>query len=223
MRPYVGKNFRNEETPKILLIGESHYLDEDSPQRTSPEAWYSGSSATLSEYEITFISTAKLLEDATANAFPSPTHSIYSNPFWEINEYGPHYVDYRLVADDIAFYNFFLRPALDGDSLEHELSIMDTEMANEAILLHCRTLQPTAVVFLSMLARNCCNAVLDIPIVATPHPGCSHWNSVRQKYGNKRGRDLLGEFVKTTNWARAPIPTDSNSEPCPAAKSSAST
>ena len=204
MSPYVGKNFRDAGNPAILLVGESHYLDEDSPQRTSPELWYSGSSATLSEYEIMFISTAKLLEDAAANNFPSKTHSIYRNPFWEINEYGPHYSDYKLVADDIAFYNFFLRPAVNGDSLEHELSSMDTAMANEAFLMHCETLQPTAVVFLSMLARECCTASLSIPIVATPHPGCAHWNSVRQKYGNKRGRDLLGDFVKTTNWAKVP-------------------
>jgi hypothetical protein len=206
MRPYVGKNFQDTGTPSILLVGESHYLDEDSPQRTSPEAWYSGSSATLSEYEITFISTARLLKDATANNFPLKTHSIYSNPFWEINEYGPCYSDYRLVADDIAFYNFFLRPAVDGDSLEHEVSSVDLAIANEAFLAHCDALKPSAVVFLSMLAHNCCTASLPITVIATPHPGCAHWNRAARKYGDKRGRDLLGDFVKTTDWPKAPIP-----------------
>ena len=210
MRPYVGKNFHGAGTPAILLIGESHYLDEDLPQRASPEAWYSGSSATLSEYDISFISTAKLLEDATANSFPSKTHSIYSNPFWEINEYGPRYLDYRAVADHIAFYNFFLRPAIDGDSIKHEITSMDAAMANEAFLAHYDALKPTAVVFISMLAHDYCTASLPIPVVATPHPGCAHWNSVRPKYGNKRGRDLLGDFVKTTNWPKAPIPNDRN-------------
>jgi len=210
MRPYVGKNFRDAGTPSILLVGESHFLDDDSPQRMSPEAWYSGSSATLTEDEITFISTARLLEDATANNFPKPTHSIYRNPFWEINEYGPRYADYRLVADDIAFYNFFLRPAVDGGSLEQELSSKDIEMANEAFSAHYEALRPTAIVFISRLARNCCTASLTIPVYATPHPGCPHWNSVCATYENRRGRDILGDFIKTTNWPKPPFPNDRN-------------
>jgi hypothetical protein len=203
MRPYVGKDYCNPATPSILLIGESHFLDEDCPQRSS-EAWYIGSSATLSDYDITFISTARLLEDATASHFPSPTHSIYSNPFWEINEYGPRLSDYRLIADHIAFYNFFLRPAVDGASLGGELTNQDIEMANAALLSHCAMLKPTAVIFLSRLAFNCCTASLTVPVIAVPHPGCAHWNRVAAKYGNKRGRDLLGDFVKTTSWPSAP-------------------
>ena len=164
MRPYVGKSFHRDGTPSILLVGESHYFDDELPQRATSEAWYSGSSATLSEYDISFIHTAKLLEDATANSFPSKTHSIYSNPFWEINECGPGYPDYRLVAGHMAFYNFFLRPAIDGGSIKDDITDMDVAMANEVFLAHYEDLKPTAVVFLSMLAHEYCTASL--PIIA---------------------------------------------------------
>jgi hypothetical protein len=202
MRPYVGKDFHKVGNPSILLIGESHYLDEESPQRSSPEAWYSGGSGALSEYEITFINTARLFEDSRAEGFRKKAHSIMRNALSVINENGPRYPDYRLVADNIAFYNFFLRPAVDGGSLGAELSSQDIEIANEAFRTHFEALKPTAVVFLSSLAHNNFNPLpeLSVPVIATPHPGSKWWNLAAAKYGNRRGKDILGDFIKTTNW-----------------------
>lgn len=201
MRPYKGKRFNAEGFPSLLLIGESHFLDDDSPQRSDPGAWYSGSSATLTDYEISFISTSKLLENATADGFPLPTHSIYSNPFWEINQFGPLYDDYRAISDHVAFYNFFQRPAVDGNSLESELSERDIETANEVFLQNYNELAPTAVIFLSRLAHEYFRQSISVPVFATPHPGSAWWNRTATNYGNKRGRDILGDFIKTTTWA----------------------
>ena len=136
MSPYVGKNFHDVGTPSLLLIGESHYVAADSDQRRSPEVWYSGSSETISSTDLGWINTAAILEGSRAEWFSNQAHSIWSNAFRVINEYGPGYSDYRYVADDIALYNFFLRPAVDGDSLKYELSREDVEIANEAFLYH---------------------------------------------------------------------------------------
>jgi hypothetical protein len=204
MRPYVGKHYYDTGIPSLLLIGESHYVPCDSKHDTTPEAWYSGSSDTLPEDELYYISTAQLIEDSRAEAFSNPAHSIWRNSFMEINQFGPAYADFTRVADDIAFYNFFLRPAFTGDSLV--VAPQDVEIANEAFRAHYEALKPTAVVFLSSLARDYFHPTVpvSVPVIATPHPGCPWWNREAQEYGNKRGRDILADFIKTTNWPKAP-------------------
>lgn len=204
MRPYVGKNFHDAGKPSLLLIGESHYLPEDSTQHITAETWYASSSETLSPDEREWISTAALLNASRAEGFANTAHSIWSKPLWEINEHGPRYPDYKRVADDIAFYNFFLRPGLEGDSLA--IAPQDVEIANEAFRIHYEALKPTAVVFLSSLAHNHFHPAepLSVPVISTPHPGCKWWNTVVPKYGNKRGRDILADFIKTTNWLQSP-------------------
>lgn len=204
MRPYVGKNFHDAGTPSLLLIGESHYLPESSSQHATAENWYASSSDTLSADEKEWIDTAALMNDSRANGFSNTAHSIWRNSLWEINQHGPRYSDYKRVADDIAFYNFFMRPGLEGDSLL--VSQRDIEVANETFRQNYETLKPTAVIFLSSLAHNHFHPSepLSVPVIATPHPGCKWWNKVAQKYGNKRGRDILADFIKTTNWPQSP-------------------
>jgi hypothetical protein len=201
MRPYVGSKFRGGGIPSLLLIGESHYLPEGSLQHVTAGAWYGGSSATLNEEEIEWISTGAILESSRAEGFSNKAHSIWSNPFWVINEYGPGYGDYTRVADDISFCNFFLRPGLEGESLV--VGQEDVDVANEAFGEIYEDLKPSAVVFLSTLAHYHFRHSVSVPVVATPHPGCAWWNRPAAKYGNKSGWQLLADFVRTLNWKRS--------------------
>jgi hypothetical protein len=205
MRPYIGNNFHDGDTPSLLLIGESHYLPDSSTQHLNAETWYSSSSETLSSDEIGYISTAALVKGARANDFSNKAHrAIWGNPFQEINEFGPRYSDYKRVADDIAFYNFFLRPGLEGHSLD--VSPQDVEFANEAFRIHYQALKPTAIIFLSSLAHKYFHPSEppSVPVKATPHPGSRWWNRVAKTYCNKKGRDILADFIKTTNWPQSP-------------------
>ena len=206
MRPYVGKHFHDAATPSLLLIGESHYFPEESLQHTTSETWYSGSSATLTQDEIEYISTAALLDDSRAEGFSNKSHSIWSNPFSIINEHGPRYSDYTRIADDIAFYNFFLRPALTGESLA--VTEEDAKIANEAFLLIYAELKPSAVVFLSTLAYNNFRHSLPIPVIATPHPASAWWNRAAAKYDNKCGWEILAAFIDTLNWRKDTTPNE---------------
>jgi hypothetical protein len=190
----------------LLLIGESHYWQKGSTQNPSAETWYAGNSSTLSQEDIGWLNTAELFRDAREEGFSNKAHSIWKNALWEINEYGPRYTDYTCVADDIAFYNFFLRPAIHGDSLA--VTPQDVQLANEAFVVHFESLKPSAVVFLSTLARNRFHAptTCSVPVVSTPHPGCQWWNHVARKYGNRRGRDILADFVRSFDWPQSAIP-----------------
>ncbi len=202
MRPYVGKSFYARSTPSLLLIGESHYLLPDSTQHLSNEKWYKGSSDALSAVERDYINIAALIANSRAESFSNKAHSIWRNSLREINEYGPQYADYTGVAEDIAFYNFFLRPAPEGKSLA--VSARDVDYANEAFCAHQNALQPTAVVFLSRLAYKHFHppAQCSVPVISTPHPGCAWWHRSAQNRGNKSGREILTDFVQTLNWPR---------------------
>ena len=207
MLPYVGKHFRRPGFPALLLVGESHYLPVGASQHLSAETWYASSSGTLSDDEVEWISTADILEASRVEGFSNKAHSIWKNALWEINEHGPGYSDYKQVTDDIAFYNFFLRPAVEGDSLE--VAAQDVELANEAFQTHYDTLKPSAVVFLSSLAYNHLElpAMCSVPVIPTPHPGCPWWNRAADKYGNRRGRDILADFVRSLDWPRSTTTT----------------
>lgn len=206
MRPYVGKHFGTAGVPALLLVGESHYLPDGASQHLSAERWYASSSETLEPEEKRWISTAAIFEASRAEGFSNSAHSIYKNALLEINQHGPRYSDYKCVADDVAFYNFFLRPGIEGESLVVEPQ--DVELANEAFRVHCEALKPSAVVFLSILAHNYLQLpdTCAVPVVATPHPGHEWWNRVAHKYGNRRGRDILADFVRNLNWPQKAVP-----------------
>jgi hypothetical protein len=205
MWPYKGKDFGKSGRPSLLLVGESHYLPDYSTQHLEPEKWYKSDCSTLNDEERGWIATAPIMEWARSVDFSNKAHSIWSNSFWEINHYGPRYKDYKCVADDVAAYNFFLRPGIEGDSLH--VSQEDAEIANAAFELHFKSLKPTAVIFLSQLARwHFRKSIIgDVPLIVTPHPGCAWWNKKAKRYGNKRGRDILGDFISAT-WPQSEQP-----------------
>ena len=207
MMPYVGKNFRKAGTPALLLIGESHYWQKGSTQNPSAETWYAGNSSTLSQPEIEWFNTAEIFREARELRFlKSNAYRIWKNALWEINEYGPRYADYTCVADDIAFYNFFLRPGIYGESLA--VVPQDVQLANDAFAMHFETLKPSAVFFLSILAHKHFRPpeTCSIPVDATPHPGCKWWNTTMRKYGDRKGRDILADFVRGLNWPQSVAP-----------------
>ena len=195
MMPFVGPSFRSEGRPSFLLIGESHYIPPGSTLDTSPETWYSGVEGNLSETERYFLSTSQIIEDSLQSRFSNKAHSIWRNSFQVINQRGPAHPDFTSVAAEVAFYNFFLRPAFTGESLR--VVQMDVALANQAFAFHCETLRPDAIVFLSMLAGRHFRPPesLAVPVVTVPHPGCRWWNRAATKYGNKPGRELLADFV----------------------------
>lgn len=199
MAPFVGELFGKGRSPSLLLIGESHYLEDDCSLR-SPESWYSGEMKDLTQEQIDYIDTHRLLADSVAVGFTAKSHSIFRNSFHQINQNGPKYSDARSVSKKIAFYNFFLRPAVDGGSIADDIAPVDYEYANNAFRVQFERLNPTAIVFLSRFAYHSCSWFPAVPIVATPHPGCRWWNRAAASYGNRKGRELLADFVSAMDW-----------------------
>jgi hypothetical protein len=204
MRPYVGASYVRSGTQTLLLVGESHYLPKDSTQHQSVESWYSSDASTLSEEERGWINTAEIIKGASAEGFRNKAHSIYRKSFQEINRSGPYYPDYRCVGDIVVFYNYYLRPARYGSSLQ--VGERDKQVASEVFKAVFEEYRPSAVVFLSKLAyrswQTCTARSISVPVVATPHPGCAHWNRAIKSSGGKRGREVLGVFISSV-WHQA--------------------
>jgi hypothetical protein len=204
MAPHVGDNYHRRTSPSLLLVGESHYLPHGASQHLKPTDWYGGDRQTLKPEEARWLDTAGILANACKQGFPRKAHWIWKNAFEVINAAGPQYADARQVANDIAFVNFFLRPAPEkGGSLAGHLTPQDIDIANAAFAMHLEQLAPTAVVFVSRLARRNFRpaASFAIPVISTPHPTSHWWNRVSPRYGGKRGRDVLADYVASLDWS----------------------
>lgn len=198
LQPYVGEEFGREGAHSLLLVGESHYLPNGSTVHRDAAAWYEGHAEQLNEEERGWISTSDIIREGLHNRFSNKAFSIWKNALWEINDFGFCYDDYLQAGANVAAYNFFLRPAEEGCSLD--IAPEDVRMANEALAFHCDQLRPSGIIILSRLAAHHIEALPDIPSVVTPHPGCVWWNRRSNCYGGNRGRDLLAGFVAGMDW-----------------------
>lgn len=199
MEPFVGERFMDRRRPSVLLVGESHYLPKKSALHLQPEPWYGGTGDALSPDERQWVHTRDILTDACRNRFPRKGHSIWRESLRTLNAHGPRHKDFVSAAQDIAFYNFFLRPAREGKSLD--VTSQDERMANRAFEHWRQRLAPTVVVFLSALAyRSLHNRAPGTPIQAVPHPASHWWNRRSSKYGGKTGRERFGEHIAALPW-----------------------
>ena len=201
MRPFVGKHFQDRRKPSVLLIGESHYLPEASTVHMEPKTWYEGSSQQMTDEEIAWTNIDEIIRLGRDGQFSNKAHSIWRNSLMVLNSHGPRYSDFVRVAEDIACYNFYLRPAYKGCSLQ--VTALDVEFANEAFRYWCQDLKPTIIVFLSTLAHRFLRRSdldVDVPIISVPHPACPWWNRVAAKYGGMSGRQVLAANIESLHW-----------------------
>lgn len=121
----------------------------------------------------------------------------------EVNDLGPRHANYVEVIEDIAFYNYFQRPAQRGISLA-EIGL-DCRKAREVLNWVLGELEPEIIIFSSALAgkygptevRHLATlAGCRIPnIGVTPHAGSPYWNMRAEAYGWLTGRELFRKFL----------------------------
>jgi len=119
----------------------------------------------------------------------------------EINNRGLGYDDPNQAIEHIAFYNFFVRPAVEGKSIS--VKSEDITVALGVLKWIFDVYQPELLVFTSRLAGRHAKSILKshgIPFIVTPHPTCVWWNKAAKPYGGVRGRDLLAKFLACNQW-----------------------
>lgn len=193
LKPSVGIHY-GDWGPKLLVIGESHYLPEGSTVHLDPEKWYQGDQSALGivnkENERAWMNTRGILKKK--NGFRARGHAIYRHLEAALHESGipksPNAFQY------IAYMNGFQRPAVDGESIKH--SPVDVREAIRTIKEVIQVLRPDQVIFVSSKAGNKIGSQLEVPSVSVPHPACPHWNRKDIKGGPGRQR-FVQHVMKT--------------------------
>ena len=201
MRPWIGSRYRDRLHKRLLVIGESHYLPDQSTIHHDPARWYRSSQHDLSEEEARWASTAG---NITGRWFRG--HTIYREIRNEIarvlRENGVTPDDFPL--NHVAYCNYFLRPApVAGGSMEGNEDRQDVAVAEQVLRWFILRHQPQLVIVTSRFASGYAEKVVrdyGIPFLSSPHPSSRWWNTKAQSYDNLTGRNLFSRFLTEQHW-----------------------
>ena len=200
MLPWIGANYSKQPT-RILIFGESHYLDRNSVYHHDVEQWYTGIDM-HGRKDASWIKTRGTIGNGIETKWKKRSKSIYRNI--ESALFSSKTVNKELFTafTEIAFMNFFQRPAeTTGDSIK--VSPQDVLVAIQVSEQVVESIRPDLVIFTSSLAFKHAKsggllntlANQNISFTRTPHPGSAWWNRVSRKYNNKTGKDHFISFI----------------------------
>ena len=179
--PYLGKNYSQY---KILIIGESHFLEENVIDQVKDD-FYEGN---LNNYEHYIKENINILNNKY-ECTRKKLHPIHKNILSALKK---NNLDYN----NIAYYNFFLKPAKFRTTLN--LTEKDIEVANDVIKKIINILTPRIIIFVSKKAYlNYHNR--ESKSFYVQHPTCHWWykKSTNQKlYGKEKFVDIISKNIE---------------------------
>jgi len=198
MRPYVGKNYGKNNSRKILLIAESHYLPPKSTISRNPEKWYESSQSDLTKEEIAWINTRNILK---GNWKPAG-HMIFK----ELNTRMSEFMDIKefRAMTNVAFMNGFQRPAPNtGNSIKHFCKPIDYKIGAQTIEKVVNIIKPNLVIFVSKLSWDKLKGKIpksqsDIIYDFVCHPGTGgrYWHNKNYEHGVNKFKSLIENEMK---------------------------
>jgi len=192
MMPFVGTDY-GKHGPKVLLIGESHYLNLKSTIHLDPEVWYETTTADLDrdalddrrrEYWATHTRACLTKKGPT---WKKKSFTIFRNLEAALVEAGYPVADNTLRY--VAFMNGFQRPAVSRLSIKD--TALDRERSAATVQSVIDVLQPDHVICVSRKAHKALKNQLSITPHATPHPASPWWNRASKKGTGK------AQFIET--------------------------
>lgn len=202
MRVWVGRNFASRHI-QLLVVGESHYMPDTCTVHHDPIAWYSGVEIPAGAHD--WLRTRGVIQNGIETRWNTKSKTIYRNIEAAIVTSGIFPDTPRSVFSEIAFFNFFQRPA-ESLGASVRVSKADREMACMVFQEVVGTIKPTAVAFTSTLASNHAKAgglsdflkAKGIVYVTTAHPSSAWWNRPSRPHGCRTGRQCLVDFLVAT-------------------------
>lgn len=191
LKPFVGNTYGTNR-PRILMIGESHYLPKDSDVHLDADLWYQGSQDDLSKKETGWLRTRGILDKHRGDWRPKG-HTIYRRMEKAL-------IDAGIPADDsvfkhVAFMNAFQRPAKEGDSIQAKK--VDNDVAADTIDQVISVLKPDRVLFVSTKARKTLAKRLSMVSDGVKHPASPWWYRLhRNETAKDRFTRLITEYLK---------------------------
>ena len=208
--PYVGDNY---DKSKILLLGESNYVDADNLSADvislieSPE-WYTTDARDEeklpSEGCIDWCQNRDIINSALngkQNGFSLPRshYNMYIKPANIVSEVFPQIANPWDAFSYFASMNYFQKPATkSGKSIEQMLE--DDQFAVSNLCRVVSVLKPETIIFLSKKAHwsfeaNKPEELKELYIDACAHPPCAWWNRDNGKHGREKFKTIITERV----------------------------
>ncbi|MGF1727933.1 hypothetical protein [Photobacterium nomapromontoriensis] len=200
MKPWVGCEYASS-IVKILVIGESHYLDVGSTYHHDPQKWYSG--VTVSDKnDRGWIKTRNIIKNGINTKWKSKSKAIYRNIEKALFESNANSCEQSTAFSNIAFLNYFQRPA-EQTGKSNKVSQLDSDVSKNVVGQVVKAISPELIIFTSSLAwsyakrSNLVNEFDEqsIKYTRTPHPGMPWWNRVSKAYGNRTGKQHFVHFI----------------------------
>lgn len=216
--PYVGENYYSDNHKRLIFIGESNYFPASfDPLLEKIKRYGDKTLLPLSPQELqslrdfieVFPDEQKWYKEYTGKPIPESIKSFVGNAI----DYKTFNNVFRLIKgilkdeteksglEQVAFYNYFLRPAVDnGKTKGFKPQALDREVAGAALCGIIECLQPQVIVFLSKKAFEAFDKYLrdknlnydDIKILWAYHPASRrHW--WRGLYGKTYLENILKE------------------------------
>ena len=193
MKPFIGENYGQNNSPKIMLIAESHYLPPTSTINQNPEIWYNSTQKNLTDIEVEWINTRKIL---SGNLRPAG-HMI----FRELNKRLSESMDIpkTRAMTNVAFMNGFQRPAPNtGDSIKKFCKPIDYKIGAETIIKVLNIIEPNLVIFVSKFSwDNLRGKILktdgeiEFNFVCHPGTGGRYWHNKNYAHGLKKFNSII--------------------------------
>ena len=201
MLPYIGPDYIAPDHKKLLLIGESNYLPEDSTIHKDPDTWYEKSESDLTGVEFDWINCRGLLE---YNHWERDRLRIYRNLNSCLETLPIAYTDRPISA--IAYMNAFQRPATNsGESFEHCCQERDKVESLRVIESVISAIKPDLVVFVSKYAWDTIGSQIKDDIKSSVvldfvcHPSAHYyWDVENYAHGKQKFLTILKQQFLTT-------------------------
>lgn len=204
MIPFIGDYYISDNHKKMLLVGESFYFPKNSKIHLDAGKWYQASEKDLcvvegengeKEDEKEWINCKNLLENKKWNK----GHSMYINLNNSIKTTN---LDFKArPIDEVAFTNFFVRPAKKGKSIKEYEATSDIEIdkqkANKVLESVLQILKPDVLIFVSKYAFECVDKNIwgnfeNMKVDFFSHPCSTCWNC----YNSPRGKINFQVFLE---------------------------
>ena len=193
MKPFIGEFYNSDKHKKLLLVGESYYLPNETNLHHSSIQWYGSNQDELDDDEVEWIDCNGLLTCDWA----SDGHQIYR----ELNKciFSLNIEKGKRAIDEVAFTNYFQRPAeKEGESFKYFCTEEDIVRANEILEQVIRIIDPDIVIFVSKYAWDTGGIKVknDFPqkivdFVCHPGTGGRYWHNESYPHNKDKFINLL--------------------------------
>jgi hypothetical protein len=191
--PYRGTQSHSSE---LLILTESFYIEGRGGEIDASE-WYSKGTSLLNDEERTYVNYQEIfrINKLPDGRWKSRGCAIYRNLESALLDAG--FPPIHNMLNHCTLANCFLRPALNGDSLQ--IQAVDCEFAKDYLIELVGQLKPKVIICASSKSYNRVvrHIQFDCKVINTSHPACVWWNRDGGAYGRKKfveaaGRNLTG-------------------------------